>query len=173
MALRLRQIVASRATGALFMVTLLSAAISSFAQNAGFDLSLHANDHATAGDIRLPSYPGASVYKEPDNDAAFDMGFSSHFRLMVAKYMTNDSSAKVLDFYRKPLSRYGEVLECNDGKPVGTLKTTRSELTCSDEHGGRSHASASSDSDHDLRAGTPQQFRVPSADRNFSDRPLE
>ncbi len=143
MPLRIRQIVASRAMGALFMVTLLCGAISSFAQNAGFDLSLYANDHATAADIGLPSYPGASVYKEPNNDAAFDLGFSSgdsHFRLMVAKFITSDSPVKVLEFYRKPLSRYGEVLECNDGKPVGTLKATRTGLTCSDEHGGQSQA---------------------------------
>jgi len=136
----------------------------SFAQDSGFNLSLHANDHATAADIGLPSYPGASLYKAPDNDAAFDFGYSygdSHFRLMVANYLSSDSPAKVLDFYRKPLSRYGEVLECNNGKPVGALTVTHSGLTCSDQQGGHVQVNDHGDSnDHDLRAGAPHDFRV-------------
>jgi len=39
-----------------------------------------------------------------------------------------------LAFYRKPLSRYGEVLECDQSKPVGSHIVTRDGLTCSDEH---------------------------------------
>jgi hypothetical protein len=42
------------------------------------------------------------------------------FRLLVASYLTSDSPAKILEFYRKPLAHYGEVLECYKGKPVGT-----------------------------------------------------
>jgi hypothetical protein len=170
MPLPIRHTVVSCFTSAFFIAILFCAAISSYAQNSGFDLSLHANDHATAADIGLPSYPGASPYKELDNDAAFDLGFSSgdsHFRLMVANYITSDSPAEVLDFYRKPLSRYGEVLECKDGKPVGKLKTTRSGLTCSDERSGNSQANAHADStDHDLRAGTPHNFRVVGIDKS-------
>jgi len=152
------------------MAVLCCGTISSYAQNSGFNLSLHANDHATAADIGLPSYPGASPYRELDNDAAFDLGFSSgnsHFRLMVANYTTSDSPAEVLGFYRKPLSRYGEVLECKDGKPIGKLKTTRNGLTCSDERGGNSQANAHADStDHDLRAGSPHNFRVVGIDKS-------
>lgn len=170
MPLPIRQSVFSCATSAFFIAILFCGSISSFAQNSGFDLSLHANDHATAADIGLPSYPGASPYKELDNDAAFDLGFSSgdsHFRLMVANYITSDSPAEVLDFYRKPLSRYGEVLECKDGKPVGKLKTTRSGLTCADEKSADSQANAHADStDHDLRAGTPHNFRVVGIDKS-------
>lgn len=170
MPLPIRQIVVSRAASAFFMAILLCGAISSYAQNSGFDLSLHANDHATAADIGLPSYPGASPYKELDNDAAFDLGFSSgdsHFRLMVANYLTSDSPTEVLDFYRKPLSRYGEVLECKAGKSVGTLKMTRSGLTCSDQQGGDVKVNGHADSnDHDLRAGTPHNFRVVGIDKS-------
>ena len=170
MPLSIRRIIVSCATSAFFIAILCGGAISSFAQNSGFDLSLHANDHATAADIGLPSYPGASPYKELDNDTAFDLGFSSgdsHFRLMVANYITSDSPAEVLDFYRKPLSRYGEVLECKDGKPVGKLKTTRSGLTCSEERSGNSQANAHADSpDHDLRAGGPHNFRLVGIDKS-------
>ena len=145
-------------------------AVSLFAQKSGLDISLHANGHATAAEIGLPSYPGASPYKEPDNDAAFDLGYAfgdSHFRLMVANYVTTASPAQVLAFYRKPLSRYGDVLECNDGKPVGTPTTTRGGLTCSDQQGGHVQLNGHSDStDHELRAGTSHQFRVVGIDKS-------
>lgn len=137
------------------------------AQNSG--LELHANDQASAEKIGLPSYPDAAPYKAPDNDAAFDMGYTvgdSHFRLMVANYVTSDAAAKVLDYYRKPLSRYGEVLECDGGKPVGKLAATRSGLTCSDEHSGKVELNGHSDAnDHELRAGTPEKFRVVGIDK--------
>jgi len=139
------------------------------AQNSGLDFSIHANDHADAKSIGLPAYPGATLYKAPDNDAALDIGYSSgdsQFRLSVANYSSSDPEDKILAFYRKPLSRYGEVLECRDGKPVGSLTVTRSGLTCSDEHSGHVEVNAHSDQKgHDLRAGTPRQFRVVGIDK--------
>jgi hypothetical protein len=137
------------------------------AQNSGMEL--HANDHATPAEIGLPSYPGATLYKDPNNDAAFDLGYSvgdSHFRLMAANYITSDSPDQVLSFYRKPLSHYGEVLECNDGKPVGNLTATRSGLTCDDDRKGKVQVNGYSDSKgRELRAGTPQQFRIVGIDK--------
>jgi hypothetical protein len=140
-----------------------------FAQSAGIEV--HANDHATLADIGLPSYPGATLCKAPDNDATFDLGYTfgdSHFRLMAANYVTSDAQEQVLSFYRKPLSHYGEVLECKDGKPVSTLTITRSGLTCSDEQGGgHMQVNGHSDStDHELRAGTPHEFRVVGIDKS-------
>lgn len=134
-------------------------------------VELHANDHATPADIGLPSYPGATLYKPPDNDATFDLGYTlgdSRFRLMGANYLTSDTPEQVLSFYRKPLSHYGEVLECKDSKPVGTLTVTRSGLTCSDEQGGgHLQVNGHSDStDHGLRAGTPHEFRVVGIDES-------
>lgn len=141
-----------------------------FAQDSGFNLSLHANGHATAAEIGLPGYPGASIYKDPDNDGALDLGYSfgdTHFRLMVASYVTGDSPAKVLDFYRKPLSRYGEVLECNGGKPVGSLTRTHSGLTCADQQDGHVQVNGHSDAnDHELRAGNPHDFRIVGIDKS-------
>lgn len=136
------------------------------AQNSGMEL--HANAKVTASDIGLPAYPGATLHKDKDNDDAVDMGFSfgeSHFRLMVASYVSPDAPDKILGYYRKPLSRYGEVLECNDGKPVGTPAVTRSGLTCSDDQGGDGHISADSNG-HELRAGTPHQYRIVGIDKS-------
>jgi hypothetical protein len=138
---------------------------SSVAQGSGFNLDLHANSHATAKDIGLPLYPGATPWKDGDNDSAANLGFglnSFHFGLLVAQFSTTDSPARILDYYRKPLSRYGEVLECDKGKPVGALTVTHSGLTCSGNKDGQIKINGNGDSsnDHELRAGTPLRYRV-------------
>jgi hypothetical protein len=128
------------------------------AQNSGKGFDLHANGNATAADMGLPVYPRSKLFKSPDNDAAVDMGFTfgeTHFRLMAANYLSGDSVAQILDFYRKPLARYGDVLECAHGKPVGATKTARSGLTCGDLNGNEN-----SSENHELRAGTPEKFRI-------------
>ena len=77
-------------------------------------------------------------------------------------YITPDAPDKVLEFYRKPLAQYGEVLECLHGKAVGSVAKTSSGLTCSDEQGGHVDVNGSADSskDHELRAGAPKKFRI-------------
>jgi hypothetical protein len=141
---------------------LLCGTVSLAAQNSGMEL--HANSKASAAEVGLPGYPGARLYKDKDNDGSVDMGYTfgdSQFHLIAVNYVTSDSADQVLSFYRKPLSHYGEVLECNDGKPVGKLTTTRSGLTCADNQKGNLQVNGYSGSKgRELRAGTPQQFRV-------------
>jgi hypothetical protein len=149
------------ALGALF----LTVSISTIAQDKGFSLDLHANSHATAKDIGLPDYPGAKPYKDGDNESSADLGMSFkdfHFKLLAASYVSGDSATQILDYYRKPLARYGEVLECLKGKPVGALKETKSGLTCESKKDGNIEVNGSGDSstDHELRAGTPLRFRI-------------
>jgi hypothetical protein len=149
------------ALGALFLAVTLSCA----AQDNGFSLDLHANSHATAKDIGLPAYPGAKPWKESDNDSSANLGLSFkdfHFTLVAASFETTDSGAKVLDYYRKPLAHYGEVLECYKGKPVGSLTVTKSGLTCDIKKDGSVEVNGKGDSseDHELRAGTPLRFRI-------------
>lgn len=138
-------------------------AVPSFAQSSDFDLNVHARSHATARDIGLPEYPGATPFKEKDSDSSSaDLGLflnSFHFSLKVASFVTTDSPARVLDFYRKPLAKFGEVLECDHGKPVGSLTVTKSGLTCGDRKNGKDTAGVT-DNGHELRAGTPEQFRI-------------
>jgi hypothetical protein len=136
------------------------------AQDSDSNLSLHANSHATAKDIGLPEYPGATPFKENDNDSSADLGFelnSIHFSLQVAHFATGDSRDQVIRFYRKALAKYGEVLECNHGQPVGSLTVNKSGLTCGDHKDGGMTASGS-DSDYELRAGKPEQFRIVAVD---------
>jgi hypothetical protein len=55
-----------------------------------------------------------------------------------------------------------------NGKPVGSHTVTRNGLTCADEHDGhaQTNVSANSSSDHELRAGTPHQYRVVGIDKS-------
>jgi hypothetical protein len=129
----------------------------SFAQDSGINLALHANSHAGAADIGLPVYPGATLYND-DNESAADLGLTVgdfHFSLLAVNYVTSDPAAKVLAFYRKPLSHYGEVLECNQGNPVGARTVTHSGLTC-----GHASGDTNNSTEHEIRAGSPLHYRI-------------
>jgi hypothetical protein len=150
---------------ATFTAVLVAGSGACAAQNSGFNLDMHANSNVTAKEIGLPLYPGATPWKDKDGDSAANLGFglnAFHFTVLVASYGTADSAARVLDYYRKPLSHYGDVLECYKGKPVGALTVTHSGLTCSATKGGNIEVNGSGDTsgDHELRAGTPQKFRI-------------
>jgi hypothetical protein len=149
-------------------LAVICCAAPAFAQNSDFNLSAHANNHATAKQIGLPEYPGATPWKDKDSDSSSaDLGLvlnSFHVSVQVASYVTTDSPEQVLAFYRKPLAKYGEVLECDHGKPVGTLTVTKSGLTCGDDHGGKVSVNGTGDNDHELRAGTPEQYRMVGVD---------
>jgi hypothetical protein len=158
MSLPIRPLPLSPLVALLGALIVFAAGGTSLAQNSGVDLALHANSNASAVKIGLPAYPGATFYKDADNDSAADLGLTInefHFSLLAANYVTSDSPEKVLSFYRKPLSRYGEVLECNQGSPVGSLKVTHSGLTC-----GQAEGNGNSSTGHELRAGSPNQFRI-------------
>jgi hypothetical protein len=136
------------------------------AQNGDFKLDLHAHAGVTAAGVGLPAYPGATLFKEKgkDENSAADLGMilgNFNFQLKTVSYVTGDSPDRVLAFYRKPLSHYGEVLECDHGKPVGALTVTHSGLSCSANKADRDDKDGSFNSDsHELRAGNPHQFRI-------------
>lgn len=135
-------------------------------KDSDFNLALHANTHVTASDIGLPEYPGAAPYKNPDDkdsDSAVDLGFTFgnvHFLVKAASYITSASPAQVLDFYRKPLSHYGQILECYHGHPVGSLTVTRTGLTCNDDTRVNSGSKDDASGGHELRAGRPTRYRL-------------
>lgn len=143
-------------------LALLAAAPAMHAQNDSGGFELHANKVVTPKEIGLPVYPGAKSYKDPNKDSV-DMGFTfgeTHFRLLAAEYLSEDSPQHVLDFYRKPLSRYGQVLECDHGKPVGSLTRTRSGLTCDSNSDDSMKVNGISSDGRDLRAGTPERMHI-------------
>src|SRR6202050_5152826 len=87
----------------------------------------------------LPLYPGARLHHDEDKDKNSSTANLSLFtdafgvKLVIAKYDSDDSPAKVIDFYREKLKTYGKVLECH-----------------THEHGG-THADIDSDDDKDSK----------------------
>jgi hypothetical protein len=105
-----------------------------FAQDSGnknenFDVrssvgDLHIGADADARKAGLPLYPGARLKtKDTDgNDNKVNLGLLTEafgIKLVVAKYESDDAPAKVVDFYRDKLRKYGNVLECHSHKRSG------------------------------------------------------
>jgi hypothetical protein len=77
---------------------------------------LHLGDDADARKTGLPLYPGARIKSDEENKNAVNLGILTEafgLKLVVASYTSNDDPAKVVDFYRDKLKKYGKVLECH------------------------------------------------------------
>jgi hypothetical protein len=98
---------------------------------------VHVNtDQLTASDLGLPIYPGAEPYKGDDKHKSADvhLGFGEwQLRVRAVSYLTPDSKEQVTAFYKKALSRYGDVITCQGKTPVGTPTVTSEGLSCSDD----------------------------------------
>jgi hypothetical protein len=85
---------------------------------------MHVGKDAGAEKQGLPLYPGARPKQEKDNDP-INFGIlteSFGMKLMVAKYESDDAPAKIVDFYRGKLKKYGKVLECHSQKHGGDVE---------------------------------------------------
>jgi hypothetical protein len=85
---------------------------------------MHVGKDASAQKQGLPLYPGAHPKEEKDNDP-LNFGIltdSFGMKLMVAKYESGDAPAKIVDFYRDKLKKYGKVLECHSQKHGGGVE---------------------------------------------------
>jgi hypothetical protein len=98
---------------------------------------IHVNtDQTSAADLGLPTYPGANIVNDKDNEKSADihMGFGEwELRVKVVNFSTPDSQDKVLAFYKNALARYGDVITCKGTTPVGTPTQTSEGLTCEDD----------------------------------------
>jgi hypothetical protein len=82
---------------------------------------MHVGKDADAGKQGLPLYPGARPKQEKNNDP-LNFGIlteSFGLKLMVAKYESDDAPAKIVDFYRGKLKKFGKVIECHSQKHGG------------------------------------------------------
>jgi hypothetical protein len=113
---------------------------------------------AKSKDVGLAVYPGSKPHKEKDDDSTGAnlglWGGGSGFKLAVLKMETADSPAKVADYYKKALAKYGTVLDCSrsSAKPDDSAKDDSSKvLTCGDdkaEAGGMLFKSGTKDKQH-------------------------
>ncbi len=140
---------------------------------------LHVNTNKTsAADIGLPIYPGATpVNDDGDNQSAdVHMGFGQwQLRVKAAHYFSSDTSSKVEGYYQNALKRYGDVLTCQNGQPVGTPAKTAEGLTCKDGTGsgsGDQSIARVDSSDHALvlKAGSQRHQHLVTLDTQKSGR---
>ena len=107
--------------------------------------------------VGLDVYPGATPeHKRGDDNGAADvnMSFGSfHLGVKAASYTSPDAPSKVMTFYRGQLARYGTVIECRHGQPVGTPSTTAAGLTCDEDHHTKVHVN-DGDGELELKAGS-------------------
>lgn len=80
-------------------------------------VSVH-EGNVDARDLGLPAYPGARMRQSRDDDDSdnANVNVSSPFggvKVVVQKFETDDSPDKVLDFYQKPMGKYGKVIQCS------------------------------------------------------------
>jgi hypothetical protein len=88
---------------------------------------LHVGTDADAQKIGLPLYPGARLHHESDKDnSSVNLGILTEafgMKLVVAKYDSDDAPAKIIDYYRDKLKKYGKVLECHTHEHGGDIHT--------------------------------------------------
>jgi len=114
---------------ALTVLTLPVLAQQSDKQDKPFDVrssigDLHVGSDADAKKIGLPLYPGAQLNVGDENRSQANLSILTEafgMKLIVAHYISNDSPAKVIDFYRDKLKKYGKVLECHSHKHGGDV----------------------------------------------------
>jgi hypothetical protein len=154
----------------LVACVLICGAFPALAQSSSTVMELHVAKNVTASSMGLPDYPGARPVGEASRDSSADVGFTFgdiHFRLLISKYITGASPGQVLAFYHKSLARYGEVLECEHGEAVGSVKVAKGGLTCSDD--GEHRSSSDGQSPNELRAGVPERYRIVAIDQRWTD----
>jgi hypothetical protein len=107
----------------------------------------------------LSVYPGAQVKvtRDRDGDSGANVNISSSLfgmKLAVLKYQTGDPPDKVLGFYRKDMSRYGKVIDCNGGFNMNFHRHDQdAEVTCGDREGGHEYR-------QELKVGTENNQRI-------------
>jgi hypothetical protein len=86
--------------------------------------NLHLGDDADARKIGVPLYPGARLKSDDENRNQANLSVLTEafgMKLIVANYVSKDDPAKIIDFYRSRLKKYGKVLECHSAKHGGDI----------------------------------------------------
>jgi hypothetical protein len=106
---------------------------------------IHVNEDADVRDTGMPVYPGARKKEKTDHDSkSANVNISSNFfgvKVVALEFQSNDSSDKVLAFYRDQLKKFGHVVECRSKKHGGdfTVHTGEhgsNEVSCKGDNSG-------------------------------------
>jgi hypothetical protein len=94
------------------------------------------NDSSVLQGLGLPIYPGAQFQEQGKSNGSADVDLNLGIftlRIKSAAFKSPDSPDKLIAFYRKALTRYGDVIECQQGQTVGSLTHTTEGLTCAED----------------------------------------
>ena len=116
------------------------------------------NDSSVLQSLGLPIYPGAQFLQNSGKsngsaDVNLNLGVFS-LRIKSAAFKSSDSPDQLIAFYRKALTRYGDVIECQQGQTVGSLTHTSEGLTCDDDSRKKINISDDSPNHIQLKAGS-------------------
>lgn len=131
---------------------------------------MHVGKDADAAKLGLPLYPGARPKKDKDNDP-LNFGLLTEafgMKLIVAKYESDDPPAKIIDFYRGKLTKFGKVLECHSQKHGGDVdihddedskdnKSKNKELKCEQDSGPVTELKAGTENNQHVVAIEPSE----------------
>ena len=131
---------------------------------------LHVGKDADARKAGLPLYPGAQFQSDKENSDQANLSLLTDalgVKLVVAKYQSDDAPAKVLDFYRDKLKKYGKVVECHTEKHGGDIdvdndendkdsKKTK-ELKCDENSGPVTELKVGTEDDQHIVAVEPRE----------------
>ena len=129
-------------------------------------MSVKTNEDAVGQGVGLTVYPGATLIKkehEHDSGAAdVNMSFGNfHLGVKALSYRTSDSPDKVLAFYRKEMTKFGTVIQCEGNHSVGTPDTTQDGLTCADDEHSHPQIHVDEDSgEEQLKAGSRRHQHI-------------
>jgi hypothetical protein len=119
----------------------------------------------------LPEYPGAELVKKDKDNGAADVNLSfGRFQLRVkaVSYRSADEPDKVEAFYRKALERYGDVIQCQNGKAVGVPVHTAEGLTCDNDKDNHIAVNEAVSGKMELKAGSKQHQHIIAIDPDGS-----
>jgi hypothetical protein len=99
------------------------------------DMHAKTNDPSVLQGLGLPIYPGAQFQESGKSNGSADVDLNFGLfsvRVKSAAFKSPDSPEDLIAFYRKALTRYGDVIECQNGQPISPLTHTTEGLTCND-----------------------------------------
>jgi hypothetical protein len=124
---------------------------------------LHVGSDADARKAGLPLYPGARLKTDDKNNSPANLSLLTDafgMSLVVAHYESDDAPAKVIDFYRDKLKKYGKVLECHSTKHGGDVDVDDDDKDSKDKESKELKCEESSGPVTELKVGTEDNQHV-------------
>jgi hypothetical protein len=135
------------------------------------NMQVKTDDKAVATGVGLPLYPGAVPIKKEhgkdDGAADINMSFGSfQMRIKALSFHSGDSPEKILAFYRPALAKYGDVIQCDNDRPVGTPTKTSQGLTCDNKKSNHISVNENNSGKYELKAGSEQHQHIVAVDKD-------